>query len=195
MPRISQLPSDSSPSDSDELVMVDVDSATTKKITRDDFFLGSPLPDDTVTTGAIEDGAVTFDKLNLSDKPVAAYSGSLTGVANTSTLVPLSTAVVTAKGMTKATSYLEVIKAGIYQANVSFTATASGLGILEVRKGAAGTSSDSIVAEFGIGVANERGGGACIFECTAGQRISFTFRSPAGSSNLTAQNLGVTFIG
>jgi len=64
MPRISQLPSLTSPDDSDEIAIVDTSAATTKKITREDFFTGAPLPADTITTAAIEDGAVTTPKLS-----------------------------------------------------------------------------------------------------------------------------------
>ena len=63
MPRISQLPSKTVPASGDELAIVEVATSTTKKITRADLLKGADLPNDTVTTGAIKDGAVTTDKI------------------------------------------------------------------------------------------------------------------------------------
>lgn len=77
MPRISQLPSLTVPDSGDELAIVDTSAATTKKISRTDFLKGAPLPTDTVTTAAIQDGAVTAPKI--------AQSVSVMGVVNVST--------------------------------------------------------------------------------------------------------------
>ena len=63
MPRISQLTSLTVPEANDEIAIVDVSSATTKKITRADLLKGADLPNDTVTTDSIADGAVTPAKV------------------------------------------------------------------------------------------------------------------------------------
>lgn len=63
MPRISNLTSLSTPSDSDEIAIVDTSASVTKKITRGDLLSGAPLPADTVDTQAIENDAVTTAKL------------------------------------------------------------------------------------------------------------------------------------
>lgn len=64
MPRISQLGSLSAPDNADELAIVDVSASITKKITRGDL-LKAPLPADSVTTAAIQDGAVTAGKIDF----------------------------------------------------------------------------------------------------------------------------------
>ena len=64
MPRISQLTSLTVPEANDEIAIVDVSSATTKKITRADLLKGADLPNDTVTTDSIADGAVTGAKID-----------------------------------------------------------------------------------------------------------------------------------
>ena len=63
MPRISQLPAKTTPASGDEIAIVEVATSTTKKITRADLLKGADLPNDTVTTGAIKNGAVTTDKI------------------------------------------------------------------------------------------------------------------------------------
>lgn len=63
MPRISELPAMTVPSDSDPLAIVDSAGVITKKITRSDLLAGADLPDDTVTTDAITDGSITTAKL------------------------------------------------------------------------------------------------------------------------------------
>ena len=64
MPRISQLPSLTSADNADEIAIVDVSAAATKRITRGDL-LKSPLPTDSVTTAAVTNGAITADKLDF----------------------------------------------------------------------------------------------------------------------------------
>lgn len=64
MPRISQLPSLTAADNSDEIAIVDVSAAATKKITRGDL-LKAPLPANSVTTAAITDGAVTAPKIDF----------------------------------------------------------------------------------------------------------------------------------
>lgn len=73
MPKISELSSETTPADGDLLAIVDIAGVITKKITRDDFLTGTALPNDTVTTAAIADGAVTPAKLALSGS-VTTYS-------------------------------------------------------------------------------------------------------------------------
>lgn len=95
MPRISDLSALTAPSNDDELAIVDKASATTKKIKRGDLIKGTPLPNDSVTTAAIQDDAVTADKLapsavtygnlNLGSFPNAVLSNS------TSITVPAGT--------------------------------------------------------------------------------------------------------
>jgi len=63
MPRISNLPAETTPSNDDLLAMVDTGGAITAKITRGDLLKGSPLPADTVNMQAIQDEAVTNAKL------------------------------------------------------------------------------------------------------------------------------------
>jgi hypothetical protein len=46
------------------LAIVDIAGVITKKITRDDFLTGTPLPTSTVTTAAIADDAVTAAKID-----------------------------------------------------------------------------------------------------------------------------------
>lgn len=62
MPRISQLTALTTPANDDSLAIVDASASTTKKITRNDFLKGAPLPSNTVTTAAVSDGAITPDK-------------------------------------------------------------------------------------------------------------------------------------
>lgn len=64
MPKISQLPSSTVPSNSDYFPIVDNAGTITEKITRGDFFTGSPLPANTVDTQAISNNAVTTGKMN-----------------------------------------------------------------------------------------------------------------------------------
>ena len=91
MPRISQLPSLTAADNSDEIAIVDVSSSTTKKITRGDL-LKAPLPANSVTTAAIQDGAVTSDKIDfatLTPAVRAAVAGEdpiTTGVYKTKSL-------------------------------------------------------------------------------------------------------------
>lgn len=75
MPRISQLPSLTIADNSDEIAIVDVSSSTTKKITRGDL-LKAPLPDNSVTTAAVANGAITADKVDFATFPKLA---SVTG--------------------------------------------------------------------------------------------------------------------
>lgn len=74
MPRISQLPSLTSPDAADEIAIVDASAAATKKITRTDFLKGAALPADTVTTASIADEAVTADKLDSTILAFGNYS-------------------------------------------------------------------------------------------------------------------------
>ena len=63
MPRISQLPALTTADNADEIAIVDVSASKTKKITRGDL-VKSPLPNNSVTTAAIANNAVTADKLD-----------------------------------------------------------------------------------------------------------------------------------
>ena len=74
MPRISSLPALTRPEANDEIAIVDASAATTKKITREDFLKGADLPNDTVTTNAIADGAVTAPKLDFATLAFGNYS-------------------------------------------------------------------------------------------------------------------------
>lgn len=76
MPRISNLTSLTTPDASDELAIVDTSASVTKKITRSDFLKGAPLPNDTVTTSAITNGAVTYAKIDSSTLSFGNYSTS-----------------------------------------------------------------------------------------------------------------------
>lgn len=58
MPRISELPAETTPSDDDPLAIVDNSGAITKKITREDLLKGSPLPAGTVDNQALADEVV-----------------------------------------------------------------------------------------------------------------------------------------
>lgn len=64
MPTFDQYPSNVSPNNSDYHLVNNGVSGETEKITREDYLAGSPLPDDTVTTDAIADGAVTAQKIS-----------------------------------------------------------------------------------------------------------------------------------
>lgn len=63
MPKISELPAETTPADGDLIPIVDIAGVITKKITRDDLFSGTALPANTVTTVGIADSAVTPAKL------------------------------------------------------------------------------------------------------------------------------------
>jgi hypothetical protein len=65
LPKISELPAETTPESGDLIPIVDIAGAITKKITREDILVGAPLPDDTVTTDAIADGAVIGGKINV----------------------------------------------------------------------------------------------------------------------------------
>jgi hypothetical protein len=51
------------PTDNDLLVIEDMTSSSTKKITRGNFLSGTPLPANTVNTQAVADGAITSPKV------------------------------------------------------------------------------------------------------------------------------------
>ena len=78
MPRISQLPSLTAADNSDEIAIVDVSSSTTKKITRGDL-LKAPLPANSVTTAAIQDGAVKAQNVDFA---TLSTTGKLVGVTD-----------------------------------------------------------------------------------------------------------------
>lgn len=63
MPTMDSYPAQTTPNDSDYHVVNDGVSGETKKITRDDYLSGAPLPANTVTTAAITDATVTAAKL------------------------------------------------------------------------------------------------------------------------------------
>lgn len=71
MTKIPSFPALTAPSDADLLVIEDSVSASTKKITRDNFLSGSPLPADTVDAQAIAANSVTTAKI-LNDNVTAA---------------------------------------------------------------------------------------------------------------------------
>ena len=62
MPRISQLVSLTAVDNADELAIVDVSASVTKKITRAALLSSAPLPNNTVTTTSVSDGAITYAK-------------------------------------------------------------------------------------------------------------------------------------
>lgn len=62
MPRISQLPAITVPSNDDPLAIVDTSGAVTSKITRGDLLGGAPLPAGSVDTNALAQSAVTPEK-------------------------------------------------------------------------------------------------------------------------------------
>lgn len=62
MPRVTQLPSLTTPANDDVFHIADVSAATSKKITRSDFLKGTQLPANTVDGQAISAGSVTPDK-------------------------------------------------------------------------------------------------------------------------------------
>jgi len=64
MPKYSEYPEKTAPSDNDVFAIEDsAASNASKRITRGNFLSGSPLPADTVDTQAIEDDAVTAAKI------------------------------------------------------------------------------------------------------------------------------------
>ena len=91
MPRISQLPSLTSADNSDEIAIVDVSASTTKKITRGDL-LKAPLPANSVTTAAIQDGAVKASNVDFStfQAPAEAVGPNSGSGSNNVTLVTLN---------------------------------------------------------------------------------------------------------
>ena len=101
MPKISQLTALTVPDSGDELAIVDSSASTTKKITRTNLLKGAPLPADTVDTQAIADGAVTTDKLDLSettDGVDTSQSTTSTSFTNLATAGPAITIDVPASG-------------------------------------------------------------------------------------------------
>lgn len=63
MPTMDSYPAQTTPNDSDYHVVNDGVSGETKKITRDDYLQGAPLPANTVTSSAIDQNAVQADDL------------------------------------------------------------------------------------------------------------------------------------
>lgn len=63
MPKIGDYPALTTPDDNDQLVIEDNIAGSTKNITREDFFKGSPLPADTVDTQSMQDEIVENVKL------------------------------------------------------------------------------------------------------------------------------------
>lgn len=94
MPKISELPALTVPDNSDTLAIVDQSGNITAKITRDDLFNGSALPNDSVSTSAaISSGVVTNAKLSttagepggtpLTWTPTTTSSGAMTVTVTT----------------------------------------------------------------------------------------------------------------
>lgn len=81
MPRISNLTSLTTPDASDELAIVDTSASVTKKITRSDFLKGAPLPNDTVTTSAITNGAVTASKIDFTTFLWSSFTPTFTNLS------------------------------------------------------------------------------------------------------------------
>lgn len=77
MPGMDTYPAQTTPNDSDYHIVNDGVSGETKKITRDDYLSGAPLPNNTVTTVAIADSSVTKAKL-----AAAIFSGDVTTYTN-----------------------------------------------------------------------------------------------------------------
>ena len=92
MPKITELPALTVPSDSYPLAIVDTSGAITKKITRSDLLKGAALPTNTVTTAAITDGSVTLAKIDLLSfhSPLAVTGTNATAVTVATTLATSS---------------------------------------------------------------------------------------------------------
>lgn len=111
MPKISQLAALTTPDSGDELPIVDVSTSTTKKITRTNLLKGAPLPADTVDTQAIDDGAVTPDKLSTgaASAVVATSQGtSSTSFTDLSTVGPAVTVDIGDNGLALVTMYAQM---------------------------------------------------------------------------------------
>lgn len=98
MPTMDSYPAQTTPNDSDYHIVNDGVSGETKKITREDYLGGAPLPADTVTTAAITDANVTTAKIADSavtsakvaaGMPVQIVSSSTSAVATGTTLTVL----------------------------------------------------------------------------------------------------------
>lgn len=92
MPKISELPAETTPANDDPLAIVDNAGAITKKITREDLFKGTPLPADTVDEQAIEDESVPFPKLATGATTLGWVEDAGTGSLTTSFVTQVSVA-------------------------------------------------------------------------------------------------------
>lgn len=81
MPRISALTALTTVDNADELAIVDVSASVTKKITRAALLSSAPLPNNTVTTAAIADNAVTAIRLDADE--TTDFASPVTATANT----------------------------------------------------------------------------------------------------------------
>ena len=124
MPRISQLPSLTTADNADEIAIVDVSASTTKKITRGDL-LKAPLPNNSVTTAAIANNAVTAPKIDSATFPalIKSSQNASSGSATTDMTI-VSNGVVIAFGVVRK-GPSEVLTARI---NLSGTALVSSVG-------------------------------------------------------------------
>jgi len=103
------LPPLTVPASDDVFPIVDISAGSTKKITRENFLKGAPLPADTVDTQAVEDKSVTSEKLSPT---VGFYATSTANINATQSLV---------------TVYTEVADYGSDFASGVFTAPVTGL--------------------------------------------------------------------
>lgn len=67
--KIIDLGAETAPTDDDLIVIRDMLTGTTRKVTRATFFLNPPIPDGAIDTDMLADGSVTKAKLNLDAVP------------------------------------------------------------------------------------------------------------------------------
>lgn len=126
MPRISELPAETTPSDDDPLAIVDNSGAITKKITREDLLKGSPLPAGTVDNQALADESVDSRTLDWDSfaPEVATITSTFTTPGNTNhnQITGLSvTLTVVAGGLYQIEGFGDALGTNTNPATVSFT--------------------------------------------------------------------------
>lgn len=76
--KIIDLGSETAPTDDDLIIIRDMTTGTTRKITRATFFLNPPIPNNTITTAMMQDASVTKIKLAADAVPTVRSTSSVT---------------------------------------------------------------------------------------------------------------------
>lgn len=87
MPKFGDYTASTAPNQGDLLLIKDINTNSTKKITRSNLLVGTALPNNTVTTDAITNSSVTTDKLAMVPAVKAYLTASLNIGSATESLV------------------------------------------------------------------------------------------------------------